>query len=148
MKTKTFGEDVVDMALAALIVVLFGGLGFTSLTAVAQETTAVRQHLEQIVDVRDVRAEPGQVSGTLVNLSSKPVRAVRIRIDRSWLWANERHAGGTEESPGRTAVYTVPGEIPPGGQLPFTYRPETPLPQRSDGRFETSVSVVGLEQVG
>ena len=56
--------------------------------------------------------------------------------------------GGAEESPGRTAVYTVPGEIPPGGQLPFTYRPDTPLPQRTDGRFETSVSVVGLEQVG
>jgi hypothetical protein len=26
------------------------------------------------------------------------------------------------------------------------YRPESPLPQRSDGRFQTSVSVVGLEQ--
>ena len=82
------------------------------------------------------------------NVLSKPVRNVRVRIDRSWLWADERRAGGTEESPGRSAVYTVPGEIPPGGRLAFTYQPESPLPQRSDGRFETSVSVVGLEQTG
>jgi hypothetical protein len=149
VSVKNIVDNVASTASAALIVVLFAGLGFTSLTVAAEDTTgAVRQHLEQIVDVRDVRAEPDQVSGVLVNLSSKPVRNVRVRIDRSWLWADERHAGGAEESPGRTAVYTVPGEIPPGGHLPFTYRSDTPLPQRSDGRFETSVSVVGLEQVG
>lgn len=141
--------NVVDTALAALILVLFAAPGFTSRTAAAEDMTgAVQQHLEQIVEVRDVRTAPDQVSGVLVNLSSKPVRDVRVRIDCSWLWADERHAGGAEESPGRTAVYRVPGEIPPGGHLPFTYRPDTPLPQRSDGRFETSVSVVGLEQVG
>lgn len=136
-------------ALAALVLVSFAALAFTSLTDAAEDTAgAVRQDLRQIVDVRDVRAEPDQVSGVLVNLSSKLVRGIRVRIDRSWLWADERHAGGAEESPGRTTIYTVPGEIPPGGHLPFTYRSDTPLPQRSDGRFETSVSVVGLEQVG
>jgi hypothetical protein len=146
---KSTLEHAVDTALAALILVSFAALGFMSLTAAAEDITGAAQpHLRQIVDVRDVRAQPDQVSGVLVNLSSKPVRSVRIRIERSWLWADERHAGGAEQSPGRTAVYTVPGEIPPGGLLPFTYRSDTPLPQRSDGRFETSVSVVGLEQVG
>ena len=141
--------NVVDTAWAGLIVVLFAAIGFTSFTAAGEDTTGSdRKDLQRVVEVRDVRAEPDRVSGVLVNLSSKPVRGVRLRIDRSWLWADEKHAGGAEESPGRTAVYTVPGEIPPGGQSPFTYRSDTPLPQRTDGRFETSVSVVGLEQVG
>jgi hypothetical protein len=148
-KSMNSVEHVVDTALAVLIVVLVAAPGLTSHTAAAQDTTgAVRSQLQQIVEVRDVRAEPDQVSGTLVNLSSKSVTEVRIRIDNSWLWADEHRAGGTEESPGRTAVYTVSGEIPPGGHRAFTYRLDSPLPRRSDGRFDTSVSVVGVEQVG
>jgi len=141
---KNVEDKVVATAPRVAALVLFAALGFVGVTRAAEETT----QLQKIVEVRDVRAQPDQVSGVLVNLSSKPVRNVRVRIDRTWLWADERRAGGTEESPGRSAVYAVPGEIPPGGRLPFTYRPETPLPQRSDGRFETSVSVVGLEQTG
>ena len=142
-------EDKTDTVLRAAAAILFAVLGFVAVTRAAEETTGAREsELRKIVEVRDVRAQPDQVSGVLVNLSSKPVHDVRVRIDRAWLWADERRAGGTEESPGRSAVYAVPGEIPPGGHLPFTYRPESPLPQRSDGRFETSVSVVGLEQTG
>jgi hypothetical protein len=147
---KSFEQNVVETGLAALAVGLVVALvGFAAITGAAENApVAADQHFRQVVEVRDVRADADRVSGVLVNLSSKPVRSVRVRIDRSWLWADERHAGGAEESPGRTAVYTVPGEIPPGGQVTFTYRSDTPLPQRSDGRFETSVTVVGLEQVG
>jgi hypothetical protein len=146
---KGFEGKMVDTRLAALAVALFAALGFAAIGGAAENTpVAADQHFQQVVEVRDVRADSDQVSGVLVNLSTKSVRSVRVRIDRSWLWANERQAGGAEDSPGRTAVYTVPGEIPPGGHLPFTYRSDTPLPQRSDGRFETSVSVVGLEQIG
>jgi hypothetical protein len=106
------------------------------------------EKLQKIVEVRDVRVQPDEVSGVLVNLSSNPVRNVRIQIDRSWRWKNERHPGADKDNPGRSVVYAVPGEIPPGGRLPFTYRPDSALPQRSDGSFETSVSVVSLEQVG
>jgi len=149
VRVKNFVEYPVHTISAILIVVLLAAPGFTGRIAAAEDTTWVaRQHLQDIVEVRDFRAEPDQVSGVLVNLSSTPVSSVRLRIDRSWLWTNERHAGGSEESPGRTTVYIVPGEIPPGGHVPFTYRFDSPLPQRSDGRFETSVSVVGLEQVG
>jgi hypothetical protein len=72
------------------------------------------------------------------------LHGVRLRIERSWLWTDERHPA--EDSPGRSTVYAVPGDIPPGGRLPFTYRSDTPLPQRSDGRFETSARVIGVEQ--
>lgn len=133
----------------AALTVVVGAIGFMGGIAGAEDTSGgATQPLRQVIDVRDVRAEPDQVSGVLVNLSSKVVHDVRVRIDHAWLWADEHKAGGAAESPARTAAYTVPGEIPPGGRLPFTYRSATPLPQRSDGRFETSVSVIGLEQVG
>jgi hypothetical protein len=147
--TQIGGEMSNIVVDAARIAVVIGVLGFTGLPATAADApAATKQNLQQTVDVREIHAERDQVSGVLVNLSSKPVHDVRVRIDNAWLWADERHAGGTEESPGRTAVYTVPGEIPPGGRLSFTYRAETPLPQRTDGRFETSVSVVAFGQAG
>jgi hypothetical protein len=103
-------------------------------------------HLEQIVAVRDVRGNDELVSGVLVNLSDKVVRDVRLLVDRSWLWAHARHSSAAEDDPGQAAVHTVPGQIPPRGQLPFTYRGGRLLTQRPDGRFETSVSVVGFDQ--
>jgi len=137
------------MMYSRLAVVLFAALGLAGITIAAEDTTVVpEQRLQKIVDVRDVRAQRDEVSGVLENLSTKLVRNVQVRIDRSWLWNNERHPGEDQDNPGRSVVYTVPGEIPPGGRLLFTYRPDTPLPHRSDGRFETSVSVVSLEQIG
>ena len=144
---RNVAESVADTALAAVVSVLFAGLGFTILTAVAGNTRgAVRQHLPRVVDVRDVHAESDRVSGVLVNLSTKTVRSVQVLIDRSWVWADERH-GGAEGGPGRRAVHAVPGEIAPGGRLPFSYRSGA-LPQRGDGHVETLVAVVGLEEVG
>ena len=131
-----------------LAVVSFAALALAGIAIAAETTIVTPEKLQKIVEVRDVRAQPDEVSGVLVNLSSNPVRNVQVRIDRSWLWKNERHPGADKDNPGRSVVYAVPGELPPGGSLPFTYRPDSTLPQRSDGSFETSVSVVGLEQVG
>jgi len=134
---------------ASVVIVSFAALGLSGSTAAAEQTKdVVRSHLEQIVAVRDVRVDSDQVSGVLVNLSNKGVHHVRILVTRSWLWAHERHPGAPEDNPGHAAFYTVPGEIPPGGQLSFTHQGTPPLPQRSDGHFETSVSVVGLDQEG
>ena len=131
------------LATVSCAVLALAGIAF------AAETTMVApEKLETIVEVRDVRVKYDEVSGVLVNLSSNAVRKVQIKIDRSWLWKDERHPGADTDNPGRSVVYTVPGEIPPGGRLSFSYRPDSALPQRSDGSFETSVSVVGLEQVG
>lgn len=134
---------------ASVVIVSFAALGLSGSTAAAGETTDVsRSHLEQIVAVRDGRVDSDQVSGVLVNRSSEGVHHVRILVTSSWLWANERHPGAAEDNPGHAAFYTVPGEIPPGGQLSFTHRGTPPLPRRSDGHCETSVSVVGLDQEG
>ena len=129
-------------------VVSFAALALAGIALAAETTIVAHEKLQKIVEVRDVRVQPDEVSGVLVNLSSNPVRNVQVQIDRSWLWKNERHPGADKDNPGRSVVYAVPGEIPPGGRLPFTYRPDSALPQRSDGSFETSVSVVSLEQVG
>jgi hypothetical protein len=131
-----------------LTVALFAALGLSGIAVAAETTVVPPEQLQQIVEVRDVRAQPDQVTGVLVNLSSKSVRSIQVRIDRSWLWTNERHPGEEMANPGRSVVYTVPGEIVPGGRLPFTYRPDALFPKRRNGRFETSVSVVSLEQVG
>ena len=133
---------------ARLAVVSFAALALAGIAIAAETTIVAPEKLQKIVEVRDVRVQPDEVSGVLVNLSSNPVCNVQVQIDRSWLWKNERHPGEDKDNPGRSVFYTVPGEIPPGGRLLFTYRSDTPLPQRDDGRFETSVSVVSLEQVG
>ena len=74
------------------------------------------------------------------------VRDVRLLFHHTWLWADEFHPG--EDSPGRADYYTVRNELPPGGTVEFSYRPEPPLPDRGDRRFETTVDVVGWMEVG
>lgn len=101
---------------------------------------------EEAVVVRNVIVTDGSVSGDLVNTSHHLVRDVRLLVRHTWLWANERSPG--EDNPGRTAYATVHEDIPAGGSLPFTVRPDPPLPVRSDGRFETSVEVVGVTEIG
>jgi len=115
--------------------------------AMATEDTIVVPDVRQIVEVRDVRVQADQVSGVLVNLSSKAVSHVQLEVTQSWLWTNERHPGENENNPERAVVHLVPSEISPGGHLPFTFQTEAP-PQRTDGRFETSVTVLSLEQAG
>ena len=131
-----------------LALVSFAALALAGIAIAAETTIVAREKLQKIVTVRDVRGQPDEVSGVLVNLSSNPVRNVTVQIDRSWLWKNERHPGANKDNPGHSVVYAVPGEIAPGGSLPFTYRTDTVLPHRSDGSFETSVSVVSVEEIG
>jgi hypothetical protein len=130
-----------------LAVVSFAALALAGIAIAAEATIVSREKLQKIVEVRDVRVQPDEVSGVLVNLSSNLVRNVRVQVNYSWLWENERHPGPDKDNPGRSVVYAVPGEIPPGGRLPFTYRPDSALPQRSDGSFETLVSIVSIEEV-
>ncbi len=100
----------------------------------------------RVVTVRDVTSRPGGVSGVLVNHSEKLLRDIRLLFHHTWLWADELHPG--EESPGRVDYYTARSDLPAGGTLEFSYKPEPPLPDRHDGRFETTVEVVGWTEIG
>jgi len=82
----------------------------------------------------------------VVNKSSHPVRDVELLVQRTFFWKNEFRPGG--KSPGRSSLFKVPNQIPPGGSATFTYQSPFPLPDRPDGEFRTSVQVVGFTQVG
>jgi hypothetical protein len=113
-------------------------------TAAPPEIISARQ-AARVVDVADVKTRGDVVSGVLINESPEIARNVQLVIRQTWLWKNEFHPGAV--SPGRAEFYTVHTAIPPHGTTAFTY--ETgPLPQRSDGYFETHVQVVGFTEVG
>lgn len=97
-----------------------------------------------------VRVEPrfrpdGTVEGVVMNQSRRTIRDVELMINYQWLWNDEFRPGAV--SPGRTERLTLGDPIPPGGNAPFVYRPQSPLPIRSDGRFEPSVEVVGFKEI-
>ena len=67
-------------------------------------------------------------------------------IGFSWIWKDERHPG--DDSPGRSQYLPISGDIAAGASVPFSYTPNPTLPSRTDGSFQTSVSVQGFTQVG
>jgi hypothetical protein len=97
------------------------------------------------VTAQHVTLQGDAVSGVVANTSTHTVRDVKLQITYGWLWKNERHPG--TDNPGRTDWYTLAGEIPAGGSMPFTYRPTSPLPKRRDGTFNASATVVGFTEV-
>jgi hypothetical protein len=138
---RTRRRSITGMVFVAL---LAAAPAFADPALVKEPTEIVPpRELAERVAIRDLTvAADGTVSGTVCNISKEPVRDVRLLVDRSWLWAKEFHPG--TDDPGRAEFHTSEQTIPPGGQVHFTYRPSAPLPHRTDGRFETSVSVVSL----
>ncbi|HVO23695.1 MAG TPA: hypothetical protein VMW56_08710 [Candidatus Margulisiibacteriota bacterium] len=112
----------------------------------AAEAPVSPQEAGQVVAVTDLNVESGIVSASLVNRSPHEVRDVRLLIRHAWVWRDERHPG--KDTPGTAEYYIVHNTIPPGQSLRITQTPSPPLPQRSDGHFETSVEVAGFEEVG
>jgi hypothetical protein len=98
------------------------------------------------VEVVDVNATGEMVSGRLVNRSTRAVRDVKLGVRHVWLWNNERHPG--RDNPGRSDFYTLSDEVPSLGSVEFEYQFDPPLPQRSDGHFNTVVEVVSFLEIG
>jgi hypothetical protein len=114
-------------------------------SAMAEDTVSPQQ-AAQVVTVTGLNVRNGAVTGTLANGSPHEIRDVRLLIRHAWVWKDERHPG--TDNPGTSEYYTAPGTIAPGQSLRFTHAPSPPLPERSDGHFDTSVQVVGFEEVG
>jgi len=131
------GHTILVLAAVVILSSLLGGSAWA-------ETIISRQQAIQNVVVRDVRVEDGAVSGVVVNNTGHEIQNVKLLVRYDWLWADE--FSPRQDSPGRAIVHVIEEDIPPGGQVPFTYHPESPLPQRSDGRFLTSVVVLGYTQ--
>jgi hypothetical protein len=124
---------------------LLGASGAPAELVVTSTQVVPNDHVSQLVALRDVSVNGGDISGVIVNTSGRPVRDVELLIRYDWLWNNEFRP--KDDNPSRAVYYTVPGEIPPGGQARFTYRVDPPLPSRADGQFRTSAEVVGLVEV-
>lgn len=88
----------------------------------------------------------GDVTGIVINKSDETMRDVKLLIRHTWHWKNEYRPG--ENNPGRAEYVTIDREIAPGERASFHYEPQPPLPERRDGHFETSASVVGYTAVG
>jgi len=143
MRTRTL--SIAGIGLAGLIT---AALAIEYQTR-ARERTQVVQLREQRgrVAIRDFAVGRDEtVSGALCNVSNEPVRDVRLIIERTWVSKKELRTG--TDDPGRTEFHTVEETIPPGGRLPFTYRPSALLPNRTDGHYDTSVGVVDLVAIG
>lgn len=115
--------------------------------AVRADALASPKDVAATVTIHDLEVQrDGSVSGLLENSSHRLLRDVRLLVRHTWLWKSER--ASHRNSPGRANYYTVPDEIPAGGQVRFAYKPKPPLPARSDGHFETSVDVMSYTEVG
>src|SRR2546427_10778984 len=122
MRTRTL--SIAGMALMGFITAALA----IEEQAPAKDPTKVvqpREHRGRIA-IRDFAvARDGTVSGALCNVSNEPVRDVRLVIERTWVPKKEFRTRTGD--PGRPEFHTVEETIPPGAQLPFTYRPSAPL---------------------
>ena len=132
-------RSVVGGALALLIVL--------APALVIPETISVLPPPEasKMVAVRNTTVQDNVVSGELLNLSSHRVRDVELLVRNIWHWNNEFRPGAN--APGAADYYTVRAEISSGATERFTYSGLTPLPARSDGYFETVVTVAGFTEI-
>ncbi len=129
-------------------VALLGGI-LPALASRAQPVTGrvvPPANVASILEVRDVRVEGNMIRATLVNHSPRALENVRLLIRHQWLWRNERSPG--TDNPGRSHVYTLPEQVPAGGNYRLELAIDPPLPRRTDGRFVTTVEVLGFTEVG
>ena len=128
---------------------IFGALlGILSLPlhgATAMAPIVSSSEAAQTIAINGLTVREGSVSGTIVNKSSATVRGVKLLLVQTWMWNNERHPG--TDSPGRTLPFTFAADVAPNASAPFTFQ-TPPLPQRSDGRFVTTMDVTGFTEVG
>lgn len=129
------------LGLALLFAAIFVSLPHSALP----QSVRGREDIARILTVEKVNITDGTVSGEVYNRSSNTVRDVQLFIRYTWLWANEMKPG--KDDPGTSVYYTLPAEIPPGGRLPFTYKPSPPLSKMAGGHFETSVAIGGFTEV-
>ena len=113
--------------------------------ATAMETVVPSSEVAQTIVINDLAVQDGSVSGTVVNKSSATVQDVELLIRQMWLWNDEFHPG--TDSPGRALSFTLRQHVAPHASAAFAFQ-TPPLPQRSDGRFVTTVEVTRFSEVG
>jgi hypothetical protein len=124
---------------------LLGILTLPLFGAPARAAVVPSSEAAQTLVINDLTLKDGSVSGTVVNKSPATLRGVELLLRQVWQWTDERHPGA--DSPGRTLPFTLRGDVAPNASAPFTFQ-TPPLDQRSDGRFVTTMDVIGFTEVG
>ena len=132
-------------AVCAIAAFTLASYGLARSASAAEEVISPQQAADTVTTT-GIQVHGGVVSGRVVNHTDTTLRNVKVMVDHAWLWSNERHPGMND--PSRTDFYTVPQAIPPHGSMAFEYRATPPLPQRSDGHFDTVVKVDAFTQLG
>jgi hypothetical protein len=114
----------------------------------AEESLVTAAEIYGTVSLNIYPNPDGTFTGVLKNNGTQAVRDVRLLVRHSWLWNDERNPGPIESNPARAEYYVVDSEVAAGSELRFRYAPNPPLSQRTDGRFVTTASIVGLTEVG
>jgi hypothetical protein len=96
------------------------------------------------VDVEGVQRSGDTVTGWVVNRTDNEITDVRLLVQQNWRWTKEMQPG--EDNPGSGTMVRVPQPVPAGGRVKFRYDMPVPLPQRSDGSFETDVKVMSFTE--
>ena len=137
------GAEMKSHATFVLVVALALGSFAVAVPALAQDLVSPDEVSRALV-IRNLTVSDDTVSGVLVNKTLLPLAEVRLLLRATFLWKKERAPQTRGENPGRAIYFDVPGTIPPAGVVAFSYKPDPPLERRKDGRFETTVEVVGF----
>jgi len=133
---------VMFVALLGIVILL---LPRTSAAAAVPEAVVLPPEAARTVVINALSVQEGSVSGSVVNRSLATLRGVELSLRQVWLWSDERHPG--TDSPGRTLPLTLKGDVAPNASAPFNFQIPA-LPQRSDGRFVSTMDVVSFSEVG
>jgi len=125
--------------------VLLGILSLPLHGATATAAVVSSSQAAQTIVINDLTVRDNVVSGTIVNKSAATLREVELLVRQTWLWEPERHPG--TDDPGRTLPFMLGADVAPNTSTAFAFE-TPPLPQRSDGRFITTMEVTGFTEVG
>jgi hypothetical protein len=106
----------------------------------AETLVTERENMASMIDVSEVQADASMVSGKLVNRTADSLRDMKLVVTDDFTFSGKRQPGS--ENPSQVTEMQVVGPIPPRGSIPFNL--DRALPDRKDGTFSTSVSVVGF----
>ena len=125
-----------------LIVLAAGALLWLSASIGGAADVSSPRDIDRDVTIDSVQSEAGHVSGVIRNHSSESVSDVRLLIQQTYRWPNERKPTG--ESPSQAVVRVIAGPIAPGDSVQFNEAVPTPQVERgSRGSFEAHAQILG-----
>ncbi len=100
---------------------------------------------ERTVTLSDVAIAGTSVSGTLINKSGSTLHGIHLELRQQFLWTDELHPSA--DNPGRAVPFELANDLAPHASTAFHFTfPQ--LPDRTDGRFMSTLEVTGFTEVG